>query len=148
VAKKGKVPPYQIDLPGEWEDQTVYVFMGPDDSGVQHMVHLVIDPELENNDLISYANSRIDAMMESLQGAEILKEEPKTLASGRQVYECVYKWMPVEGQIKFNKAVYLINEGVGFTFMANFSKKTIKTIGVEVERMIDSFQPLVDAEEE
>ena len=39
----------------------------------------------------------------------------------------------------FNKAVYMIHKGAGLTFMGNFSKQTIKTIGVEVDRIIDSF---------
>jgi hypothetical protein len=44
----------------------------------------------------------------------------------------------VDGEVMFNKAIYLIENGVGYTFTANFSKKTLKTIAVAVERIIDS----------
>lgn len=149
MSDKGKYPRFQIELPEAWEDRTVYMFMGPDDSGIQHLMQLVIDDEVVGVELSEYARQRIDAAMESLQGAEILKEEEKTLPNGNTVYEMVYKWVPVEGQINFNRVVYMINDGIGYTFSANFSKKTIKTIGVEVERIINSFQPgCMDDEEE
>jgi hypothetical protein len=141
---------YRIDLPDGWEDQTVHVFMGPDDSGVQHLMQLIIDPDTGGIGLEEYSRNRIDAAMEALQGAEILKEESKTLPSGREAYECVYKWIPTDDQIIFRKTIYMVIDGAGYTFSANFSKKTLKTIGVEVERMIDSFRPgdAVDVEED
>jgi hypothetical protein len=139
---------FLITLPDRWSDRTVYLFQGPDDSGVQHNLQLVIEPETDAGDVAEYARTRIDNMMASLQGAEILKEEQKTLADGRAAYECVYKWIPVDGQINFNKVVYLMFDGVGYTFAANFSKKTIKTIGVEVDRIIESFRPGADNDDE
>lgn len=148
MSKEERIPPFHLDLPDGWEDRTVYLFMGPDDSGVQHMMQLTVDPDVEESDLAEYARVRIDNIMASLQGAEILKEEEKTLSDGRNAYELVYKWVPVEGQINFNKVVYLLIDGAGYTFTANFSKKTIKTIGVEVDRMIDTFHPGVESEDE
>jgi len=140
---------FRIDLPDGWEDRTAYQYMGPDDSGIQHILQLVIDPDVEGADLNEYARTRFDAAMSSLQGAEVLKQEEKTLPGGRQVFECVYKWVPVDGRIMFNKVVYMIIGKSGYTFSANFSKKTIKTIGVEVDRIIDSFTPgVVQTEEE
>ena len=140
---------FRIDLPDGWEDRTVYLYMGPDDSGIQHNLQLVIDPDVSNADLSEYAHDRFDSLASSLQGAEVLKQEEKILPSGRRVFECVYKWVPVDGQILFNKVIYMIIEKSGYTFSANFSKKTIKTIGVEVDRIIDSFMPgIVQTEEE
>ena len=139
---------YRIDLPDGWEDRTVHLFMGPDDSGVQHMMQLSIDPETEGAELEEYARQRIDAAMESLQGAEILKEEEKTLECGRTVYEFVYRWIPVDGKKMFQKLVYMMVDGVAYTFSAGFSKKTMKTIGVEVERIINSFKAGLEMDEE
>lgn len=130
---------FTLELPNGWEDRTVHVFMGPDDSGVQHMLNLSIDPYVEDASLEEYARFRIDTMMESLQSAEILKEEGRTLANGNEIFECVYKWIPAEGKSVFQQVVYMIDDGVAYIFSANFSKKTIKTIGVEVERIINSF---------
>lgn len=138
---KGHIPPFIVDLPDGWDDRTVYLFMGPDDSGVQHTMQLVIDPDTGGADLEEYALNRIDATMEALQGAEILKKEEKTLSNGLPAFECVYKWIPVDNQIIFKKNIYIIIDGVGYSFSGNFSKKTLKTIGVEMDRIIDSFRP-------
>ncbi len=133
---------FLVNLPEGWEDRTVYYFQGPEDSGVQHSLALTIDRELEGDDLAEFARDRIDQVMLSIQGAEILKDEPIILAGGNEAYECVIKWVPVDGNVIFRKLLYLILDGIGYSFSANFSKKTIKTIGVEVDRIINSLRPL------
>ena len=139
---------FLLTLPDGWSDRTAYLFQGPDDSGVQHNLQLVIEPDTDVADAAEYGRDRFGSLMGSIQGATVLKEEEKTLSDGRIVYECVYKWIPVDSQIMFNKVVYMIIDGAGYTFMANFSKKTIKTIGVEVDRIIESFHPGVDKDKE
>lgn len=138
---------FTIELPEGWEDRTVHLFMGPEDNGVQHNLSLTIDSNDEDIDIEDYAQERIDQLLETLQGIEILKKEMITLSNGNPAYECIFKWIPVEGQIIFQKVVYMILESSGYTFSANFSKKTLKTIGVEVDRIIDSFQPGPDRSE-
>jgi hypothetical protein len=130
-----------IELPNGWEDQTIYTYKGPDDSGVQHRITLVIDQVTNADSVDEFARPRIDAVMATLQGAEILKEEPKELASGIPAYECVYKWIPVGSDARFVRTVYLLAGGAGYTFSGAFSKKTLKTIGVEMDRIIESFAP-------
>ena len=132
---------FLIILPDGWEDRTVHQFLGPDDSGVQHVLNLTIDPDPQTDDVEDYARDRIDQIVESMPAAEILKEEPKTLASGVEAYVAIYKWVPPNGNVTFQKLVYMICDGIAYSFSANFSKKTIKTIGVEVDRIIESFQP-------
>ena len=132
---------FHIELPDDWEDRTIHQFLGPDDSGVQHTLNLVVDRNAATDDVSEYARDRIDQIVESMPAAEILKEEPKTLANGVEAYEAVYKWVSPNGKVTFQKLVYMIRDGVAYVFSANFSKKTIKTIGVEVDRIIDSFEP-------
>jgi hypothetical protein len=135
--------PFQLKLPDGWEDQTIYTYKGPDDSGVQHMVTLVVDPYPNAIAVEQFARPRIDTIMATLQGAEILKEDPRQLASGLPAYECVYKWVPSGADARFVKTVYILVEGVGYVFSGNFSKKTIKTIGTEMDQMVDSFRPQI-----
>ena len=139
---------FRVDLPDGWEDRTVHLFMGPDDSGVQHMMQLIIDHDTGGADLTEYARNRIDAIMEALQGVEILKEEEKNLDNGRTVYECVYKWIPTDDAIIFRKTVFMIIYGAGYMFAGNFSKKTLKTIAVEMDRIIESFKPGCEEDDE
>ena len=130
--------PFSISFPEGWEDQTIYTFKGPEDSGVHHMLTLVIDRSAGDAELSEYARERIENTMNTLQGAEILKDEEKSLSNGDRIYECVYKWIPSEDNVIIQKQVFAIKNGNGYTFTSNFSKKTIKTIGVEVDRIISS----------
>lgn len=132
---------FHIELPDGWEDRTVHQFLGPDDSGVQHVLNLVVDPNAQTDDVGGYARDRIDQIVESMPAAEIIKEESKTLANGVEAYAVVYKWVPPNGNVIFQKLVYMIRDGIAYSFSANFSKKTIKTIGVEVDKIIESFKP-------
>jgi hypothetical protein len=133
---------FAINLPANWEDQTVYAFMGPYDSGIQHLLTLSVDPNLETS-LAEYAQERLDATLETLDNCEVLKEEETTLSSGLPAYEAVLKWIPTDGNAIFRRQVYVQMKGKVYCFAANFSKKTIKTIGVEVSRIIDSLSPAV-----
>lgn len=131
---------FDLTLPLGWEDQTVYCYAGPYDSGVQHLLTLSVDPNVVSP-LAQYARERIDATLDTLTGTEILKEEEKTLSNGSEAYEVVLRWIPTEENVIFRKQVYIENGGKVYCFAANFSKKTIKTIGVEVDRIINSLLP-------
>jgi hypothetical protein len=134
---------FRISLPDGWEDQTAYTFMGPEAKGQRHMLNLVIDRTLVDTDLTEFALDRIQPIKDAMPDIETLKEEQRTLATGVAAYEWVYKMVPAAGQIVFHKHVYLIIGKQGFTFSATFSKQSFKTVGVEVDRMIESFLPEV-----
>ncbi|MCX6827646.1 MAG: DcrB-related protein [candidate division Zixibacteria bacterium] len=132
---------FNIELPDGWQDQTIYTYMGPEDNGIRHILTLIIDKDIDRMELADFARERIDALSETLQSVEILKDEEKTIPNGRTVHEFVYKWVPVDGQIVFRKNIFMVIDGVGYTFAGNFTKKTIKTIGSEVDQIINSFMP-------
>jgi hypothetical protein len=131
--------PFELNLPDRWKETTVYTYQGPDDSGVLHNISLVVDREPAAPDLKTYAAERRAQLLATLQGIDILKEEEKTTDSGYPAYELVYKWIPVEGTVVYQKVLFMLVGRVVCTFSGNFSKKTIKTIGVEFDRMASSF---------
>jgi hypothetical protein len=130
---------FRLVLPDGWEDRTVHTFMGPDDSGVRHMLSVVVDRDCGGLELPQFARERINALTEPLQSYEVLKDEEKELPGGKTVHEFVYKWIPLDGRIIYQKVIYMIIDGIGYSFSANFSKKTIKTIGRQVDLIVDSF---------
>ncbi|MDH3889919.1 MAG: DUF1795 domain-containing protein [candidate division Zixibacteria bacterium] len=132
---------FKIDLPDGWEDQTIHYFMGPEESGLQHILSLQVDTQPSSNDLEEYARDRVEQMLESIPDAEVLKEEEKQLPSGAQAYEVVYKWAPSEDKVVFQKLVFVQHSKTMYNFNGTFTKKTIKTLGVEVDRMIQAFIP-------
>lgn len=132
---------FVLRLPEGWEDLTAYSFMGPEVKGERQLLNLVIDRNLADTDLTEFALDRIQPVRDALAGIETLKEEERTLANGVAAYEWVYKWVPSAGQVIFKKHMYLIVGKRGYTFTATFSKQAFKTVGVEIDRMIESFVP-------
>lgn len=132
---------FRITLPSGWEDQTLYTYKGPDDSGVQHNLVLIIDNEVGGLDLKTYAKLRLDSIKDTLSGFELMGEREKELKSGDKAYELVYKWSPSADKTLVQKQVFTIIGDKAYNFTSSFSKKTIKTIGVQVDEIIDSFKP-------
>ncbi len=140
---------FSINLPDEWSDTTVFTFQGPHDSGVQHNLVLVIDPEVEKKmDVATYAKMQLDQSKTVLPGFEMINEKEKTTHHDIPAYEIVYKYIPTDELVIFQKQVFIINKGKAYSFTASFSKKTLKTIAHEVDEMIASFTPADGWEEE
>lgn len=125
-------------LPDGWEDQTVYRFKGPEDGVSEHVVTLVVDRTAADTPLDEYARIRINAALDTLQPSESLKDEPMTLTNGVTAHEAVLKWVPVDGQVIFHKMVFVIQNGTGYAFTGNFTKKTVKTVALDMDRLIVS----------
>jgi hypothetical protein len=132
---------FKIELPDDWEDQTIHYFMGPEESGLQHTLSLQVDTQPNTDDLEEYARQRIEQALESIPAAEALKEEERQLPNGASAYEVVYKWAPSEDKVVFQKLVFVQHGKIMYNFNGTFTKKTIKTLGVEVDRMIQAFVP-------
>ncbi len=140
---------FTLDLPDGWEDNTVFTFKGPHDSGVQHNLVLVVDKNVDSKmNPADYARQQLSNSRQFLPGFEMISEGAKTLASGREVYEVAYKYVPSDERVLYQKQVIMIVDGKGYIFTATFSKKTLKTIAVEVDGIIGSFCPERVTEEE
>ena len=139
---------FNIEFPDAWQDQTVHTFMGPDDGGIQHMLTVIIDKNVGDMELNDFARERIDNVIDTMQSIEVLKDEQKDLENGRPVHEFVYRWIPTPDKVIFKKHIFMILDGIGYTFSADFSKKTLKTIAMQVEQMIDSFEPIAIPDED
>ncbi|MCD6162117.1 MAG: DcrB-related protein [candidate division Zixibacteria bacterium] len=132
---------FQFELPDGWEDQTVYIFEGPESSGIEHRLMLNIDRHLQHDDINDFAHEKTDALKESVQGISILKDEETTIRDGNPAYEFVYKWIPSDEKVIFYKFVFIIKDDIGFSFSAMFSKKTLKTVGLQMGEIIESLIP-------
>ncbi|MCK4632104.1 MAG: DcrB-related protein [candidate division Zixibacteria bacterium] len=132
---------FTLNLADGWQDRTVHYFMGPEEGGVEHALTLVVDPTPSSDDLETYAHERAEQAIESLPVAEVVKDEAITLASGTPAYEVVIKWVPGEERPLFRRMIFLMAGETAYTFTADFSKRTLKTISVQVLEMISNFKP-------
>ena len=131
---------FTLKIPPEWKDQTVYRFEGPVEDGVLHNIIVTIENDLDMPDLETYAERCIKAEEKELQGYKELKRDSLNLQNGQPAVEVVYKWCPVEGREIYQRVIYLYINETGYILTASFSKKTWKTFGSEVNKILMSFQ--------
>lgn len=138
---------FYFDLPKGWNDQTVYAFYGPEIDGVNHMLLLTIDRNLQFNDIEEFAHHKMKPILDGLSGLEMLKDEDITVEDGRPAWEVVYKWIPGEGVVVLQQYVFVFADDMGFSFSCRYSKKSRQIVGPQVKDLIESlvpgtFQPL------
>ena len=133
--------PFKLSTPGEWEDQTVYVFRGPTIDNQDHQLMMTVDRQLQNDNISAYARDRTNPIVEGLQGVEVLKEEEVTIEDGNPTYEFVCRWMPAEGFSVIKKYVFVFKDKMGFMFNCGFSKKSYKMLSAQIKQVIDSLLP-------
>ena len=106
-----------------------------------HNLMLMIDRHLQHEEIAAFAHDKIDPLMDTLQGVEPLKDEEITIEGGNPAYEFVYKWVPSENFIGFQKYLFIFKGGIGFTFSICFSKKSLKLLGSQVNDIIETLVP-------
>ena len=132
---------FQLTFPDGWRETTVYTFEGPHDSGVQHNLVLLVDPFLSKSvSLKEYAQAQLSGPRQVMPGFEMLGEIEKQLPDGTPAFEIVYKYVPAENVILYQKQVYFFKQGKAFVFTGTFSKKTLKTIANEFDDVVASIQ--------
>ena len=138
---KRKNSRFCFDLPQGWEDQTVYHFIGPEESGLRHSVRMVIDRTLLKKEIKQFARVKTQPIADSLQSIEVLKDEETTVGGCFPSYEFVYKWVLGEKRTMINNCVFVIADGMGFCFEARFSKKSYKTVGLQLRDIVEAILP-------
>ncbi len=76
-----------------------------------------------------------------LQGCRVLKRDQVALDNGLPAYRAIFVWRPAEDQRLYQEQLYVLHQQTGYTLTATFTKKTRKTLGSQVERIMLSFTP-------
>jgi len=132
---------FSLLLPEGWHDKTVYTLLGPLSDGIQHNITVSLDPETPFEAVKDFAEEQVQALENSLPGMWLLKKEAAQLANGTPAYRVIFKWAPAEEQTLFQQHVYVVEEGTAYSLTASFSRKTRKTVGPEVTRIMLGFEP-------
>ncbi len=130
-----------LNIADEWQDNTVYSFEGPIEDGIKQSVLATIDHDVVTADPEAYADINIKSLMDELEGYRPLKREMIYLDNGLPACEVVYKWNPAKNREVYQKIFYVTHEKTGYILTATFSKKTWKTRGEEIDKILKSFQP-------
>lgn len=152
---RSSYPPYGVDAPAasfcadtftlnlwdDWENETVYVLEGPVEDDLQHNITINVDTRAGGVALIDYADMQVQVQQETLKGCRLLMKGFTRLDNEMPAYRAIFVWYPTEGVRIYQDQVFVLHEEVGYKLTANFTKKTRKTIGPRVERIMLSFEP-------
>lgn len=125
-----------------WEDKTIYTIGGPVTDGIQHNIIITLNPDVGTDDLRHYAEWNIETLTGELKGCRLLFQGPVTLANGLPAHKAIFCWWPTEELRIYQEQIYILVGTTGYNLTASFTKKTRKTLGPQVERMMLSFAPL------
>lgn len=131
-----KYPEFELELPDRWSDSSGYTFAGPEEDGLPHNLLLTVDQSPNTDDVCQYARIRVNTLKAGFPTLEIFKEEPAPLPNGAVAYDMVYSI----DQIRLRRQCFILRDGVGFTFTIDFSRRTIKTLGNDVDKIIRSLK--------
>ena len=132
---------FTVCVPEGWQDKTNYTLAGPVQDGIQHNVLITVEQDVEDDSAADYADRQIESLEMQLHGCRLLKRAPVVLANGLEAYEAIFRWHPMEEVRLYQRQVYVLFEKTAYTLTTTFSKKTRKTIGPEIDRILMSFKP-------
>lgn len=132
---------FTINQLEDWKDSTLYTLTGPVTDGMQHNIIIVKDKDVPIDYLIDYSEIQIQALIKELKGCMILKKGVTKLLNEMDAYEVIYSWIPAEGIKIYQHQIYVLVEKSGYKITASFTKKTLYSLGPQVERMMLSFNP-------
>jgi len=123
----------------DWKETTTYTFEGPNDSGVQHnLVLVILDSIPKDASLDEYAKTQCDMSTHMLPGFEYVEEKGNELPTGVRTFEIIYKYIPADGVVLFQKQWYMFINKKAYIFTSTFSKKTLSTIANDVAEIVAS----------
>ena len=132
---------FSLTLLESWQDKTVYTLTGPVEDGVQHNITINLEPEVQFDSLREFAEWQIRTLEEELKGCRLLKKEEIKLANGMSAYRAIFSWYPTDEVRVYQEQMYVLHEKSAYSMTATFTKKTRKTLGPLVERMMLSLNP-------
>lgn len=132
---------FTIDQPDGWQDKTVYTLGGPVEDGIQHNVVINVGHDVDIDSVEELADLQIASLEMQLQGFRILKRGEITLSNGQEAYEAIFRWEPTDVRRLYQRQIYVLAGKTAYTLTSTFSKRTRKTRGPEVDRILMSFRP-------
>jgi len=133
---------FSLRLYSEWQDKTIHTIGGPVTDGIQHNIIISLNPDVGTDSLRDYADWNIASVTNELKGCRLLLQKPVTLANGLPGYKAIFCWFPTEELRIYQEQIFVLAGTTGYNLTASFTKKTRKTLGPQVERMMLSFSPI------
>ena len=130
---------FTLNLPDGWSNQTAYLMAGPAEGDSAPIVTLTLDRKPTAGDLDEFADSRVAMLEESFGQMEVLKNENITLANGMTAREFIAQ-LGISDPPQFRKHLWLFQNKVGYDFVGDFTRQTLRTFGIDMVRIAGTLQ--------
>jgi len=131
---------FTFNTPQGWQDMTIYTIAGPAEDDMQHNIIVNIAYDVEADSITTLGKLQIETLEAQLQGLRILKHGEITLNSGQEAYEVIFRWEPTNFGRLYQRQIHVLAGTISYTLTTSFTKKTRKTRGPEVDRIMMSFE--------
>jgi hypothetical protein len=136
---------FTINQLEDWQDKILYTLTGPVTDGIQHNVIIDVEKDTSFESAKDYAEWHIQTLENELKSCMLLKKGEKKLTNGIDAYEAIFSWYPTDELRIYQQQIFVLVEKTAFKMTASYTKKTRKTLGPAVERMMLSFNCSVDS---
>lgn len=120
----------------DWEDKTLYTLLGPVTDGIQHNVIIDVERDAPFDTLEEYADWHIKTLETELKSCMLLKRGEIKLTNGTEAYEAIFSWYPTDDIRIYQQQIFVLVEKTAYKMTASYTKKTRKTLGPAIERMM------------
>lgn len=120
----------------DWEDKTLYTLLGPVTDGIQHNVIIDVERDAPFDSLEEYADWHIHTLESELKSCMLLKRGEIKLTNGTDAYEAIFSWYPSDEIRIYQQQIFVLVEKTAYKMTASYTKKTRKTLGPAIERMM------------
>ena len=127
---------FRFDLPVTgWQDQSIYTFKGPTVDEMDHYLYLALDRDIQNATLEQYADVKVNIILSSLEKIKILSDASVSLQA---VFarELILKWSPAIGVSRYKKYLFVVEDGIGFTFNCDFTQKSFSLVADQMTAIV------------
>jgi hypothetical protein len=132
---------FTINQLADWEDKTLYTLLGPVEDGIQHNVIIDIEKDPPFGSVEEFADWHIRTLESELQSCMLLKRGGIKLSNGTDAYEAVFSWYPSDETRIYQQQIFVLVDRIAWKLTASYTKKTRKTLGPQIERMMLSLIP-------
>lgn len=119
-----------------WEDKTLYTLLGPVTDGIQHNVIIDVERDADFDSVEEFADWHIKTLEDELKSCILLKRGEIKLANGTDAYEAIFSWYPSDETRIYQQQIFVLTGKTAYKITASYTKKTRKTLGPAIERMM------------
>jgi hypothetical protein len=120
----------------DWEDKTLYTLLGPVTDSIQHNVIIDVERNAPFDSLEEFAEWHIKTLEDELKSCILLKRGDIKLTNGTDAYEAIFSWYPSDETRIYQQQIFVLTDKTAYKMTASYTKKTRKTLGPAIERMM------------